>query len=344
MAMAIIVNLDVMMARRKVSLGDLADNKFNSNPNVATLPSRSSEKYNADNVISPKKAENNAGSMLLALDEAKNEPNSADDPEKEALKKELQALKEKQTEKGTYTTEQDAELNWINEQKETVLKMIDQQQTLFSVPPPAVDDSEQNVKDDIEDVMPVPDMGEGKVSTLKRGDFYGINSSNKTARTTIKASAYGLQTISSGQNVRFRLREPMQVGGVIIQSGSIVVGEASIGVDRIYVHVSSVEYKGSILSVRMDIFDTDGLRGLYVPGSIENEAVKEITSEVANSMGTASAQGLTIVQSQSAIDQIKADAARSAIQGTARYVGRKLSEMKVTIQDNHRVYLMSTNK
>jgi conjugative transposon TraM protein len=189
-------------------------------------------------------------------------------------------------------------------------------------------------------VYPLEKTGDGIVSNLKRGSFNGL-SSEKQRRTTIKATVYGKHIITSGQNVRFRLREPMQVGNTIVPAGTIVIGTATIGVDRVLVTINSIENETFIISVRMDVYDLDGAAGMFVPGSMENEAAKEIAQDVTNSIGSNATQGNSYINNQSAAEMVKTDITKGLIQGTTRYIGRKLGQIKVTIQDGHQVYLIS---
>jgi len=134
----------------------------------------------------------------------------------------------------------------------------------------------------------------------------------------------------------------MQVGKMIIPIGTIVVGVASIGVDRVYITVSSIESEGVIAPVQMSVYDYDGQHGLFVPGSLENEALREIAADVTNGIGSTTSNSMSMFgQQPSAAEQVKSDVMRGTIQGTARYIGKKLSQTKVVLQDNHKLYLVA---
>jgi len=177
-------------------------------------------------------------------------------------------------------------------------------------------------------------------SSTRRGNgFYGIGSS-PAQKNTIRALAYGKQTISDGQNLRFRLAEPMVVAGQIVPANAVLIGVGKIGTDRLFVSITSVEFEGVITKIALEVFDADGQQGLFVPGSMELEAAREIGSDVANAVGSSASSNVSMFSQQSAAEQIKADVGNGVMQGTFSYVGRKLQQVKVTVQDKHKVFLV----
>jgi len=192
-------------------------------------------------------------------------------------------------------------------------------------------------------VMPVLEQGDGIITSLRRsGGFHGT-AEMAQRRNTIQATINGRQVVSEGQNVRIRLREPMQVGRMIVPIGSIVVGVVSIGVDRVFITIGSIENGGVITPVRLTAFDHDGQHGLFVPGSLENEALREIGAEIAGAIGSTASSSMSMFNQQSAMEQLQGDVMRGAVQGTARYAQRRISQVRVILQDNHRLFLVATN-
>jgi conjugative transposon TraM protein len=195
-----------------------------------------------------------------------------------------------------------------------------------------------------ESVSAIPD-GHGDVATTlggsrrRSGGFYGM-SGREAQQNSIKACAYGEQVVGDGQNLRLRLLEPMLVGSQVLPVGSILTGTCRIGVDRLLVSVMSVELAGIITRVSLDVYDSDGQQGLYVPGSMEMEAAREVGAEVASAVGSTAGQQVSMFSQQSAAEQIKADVGRGVLQGTFRFLGRKLREVKIQVQDKHRVFLV----
>ena len=98
--------------------------------------------------------------------------------------------------------------------------------------------------------------------------------------------------------------------------------------------VSSIEVGGSIYPVKLSAYDTDGLEGVFIPGSEEQEALKEIGADVGSSIGT------SFTFASSAKDQIISDAVKGLMQGTSNYFVKKIRTVKVTFKGGHRLMLM----
>jgi conjugative transposon TraM protein len=195
-------------------------------------------------------------------------------------------------------------------------------------------------------VAPIQQTGDEKVvsslnNNIRRNTgFYGMASVSMARKNTIKATVYGKQVVQSGQNVRLRLSEAMQVSDDILPPGSILVGVATVGIDRLMVQISNVEHDGVLTQVDIDVYDADGQRGLFLPGSMEMDALRELGVELSQSMSQSAQTTIQTRYSQSAAEQIKTDLGRGAISGTSNFLNKKLREIKVTIQDEHRVLLM----
>lgn len=193
------------------------------------------------------------------------------------------------------------------------------------------------------DILP-KEGSDGVVSMLSgyaHTGFYGMGGQNTTARqNTIRASVYGKQVITNGQQVRLRLSEPMMVGGQVMPAGAVVTGVSTIGVDRLYITVTGILINQVLTTVSLDVYDLDGQKGLYVPGSMENEALRDLGKELTNSLANTTEQSMTsLVSTTKASEQLKTDLARGAIQGTSRFIGKKLDQIKITVQDGHRLLL-----
>ena len=158
----------------------------------------------------------------------------------------------------------------------------------------------------------------------------------ETSPNTIKACVHNDQVIVSGQNVQLRLLEPVKVGGIIIPVNEIVTGIATIRGERLNITVSSLEFRGQIIPVEISVYDIDGQQGIFIPGSVETSALKEVTA----SMGQGAGTSISINQGTTAGQQLAADVGRSFIQGASQYVSKKLRTTKVTLKAGYRLLLL----
>jgi conjugative transposon TraM protein len=154
-------------------------------------------------------------------------------------------------------------------------------------------------------------------------------------KNTIFACVHGDQTVLNGQGVRLRLLEHIRTGKTFIPRNTLVSGMAKIQGERLDIIINSVEYAGQILPVELTVYDLDGQKGIFIPDLQELNAAKEIVANMGTSAGT------SINLSNDAGEQFVADMGRNLIQGTSRFVAKKLREVKVHLKAGYRLYLVS---
>ncbi|MDA6816304.1 conjugative transposon protein TraM, partial [Escherichia coli] len=75
-----------------------------------------------------------------------------------------------------------------------------------------------------------------------------------------------------------RLLEPMRVGKHVLPKNTLLTGESRIQGERLNIGIVQVEYDGIIIPVELTVYDNDGQDGIFIPGSMEASAVKEVAS------------------------------------------------------------------
>ena len=152
-------------------------------------------------------------------------------------------------------------------------------------------------------------------------------------RNTISACVYGAQSVTDGQAVRLRLLEPMAVADKIIPRNAVVVGTAKIQGERLDIEITSLEYAGTIIPVELAVYDTDGHPGIFIPNSMEMNAVREVAANMGGSLGS------SINISTNAGAQLASDLGKGLIQGTSQYIAKKMRTVKVHLKAGYRVML-----
>lgn len=97
--------------------------------------------------------------------------------------------------------------------------------------------------------------------------------------------------------------------------------------------VETVEYKGAVIPVELEVYDADGGQGILVPNSLEYDAVREIAANMGTSMGS------SISISTDAGAQIASDVGKGVIQGVSQYVTKRMRAVKITLKAGHRLLL-----
>ena len=161
----------------------------------------------------------------------------------------------------------------------------------------------------------------------------------QNTRNTIKACVHGDQTITSGQSVRLRLLEDMRVGKYVLPRNTLITGEGSIKGERLDIEILQVEHNGTIIPVELTVHDNDGQAGIFIPGSMEASAAKEMAANLGQNLGTSIS-----ITNQSAGDQLLSEVGRGAIQGVSQYISKKMREEKVHLKSGYTLMLYQNNQ
>lgn len=165
------------------------------------------------------------------------------------------------------------------------------------------------------------------------GFHTAVGSRTVSDKNTISACVYGAQSVTDGQAVRLRLLEPMAVAEKIIPRNSVLVGAARIQGERLGIAVTSLEHEGTIIPVELSVYDTDGQEGIFIPNSMEMNAVREVAANMGGSLGS------SINISTDAKAQLASDLGKGLIQGTSQYIAKKMRTVKVHLKAGYRVML-----
>ena len=278
-----------------------------------------------------------------------------EDPEKEALKAELEELKQsmaqQQNSQPTYadqvalleksyelaakympgntapTSESSAE-----EVESTTRSGKAKAQPVGHVTTPVVSALAQPVSDSVMIARMAQSVGGGFHTAVGEAP-------KQAARNTIKACVHGDQTITSGQSVRLRLLEDMRVGKYVLPRNTLITGEGSIKGERLDIEILQVEHNGTIIPVELTVHDNDGQAGIFIPGSMEASAAKEMAANLGQNLGTSIS-----ITNQSAGDQLLSEVGRGAIQGVSQYISKKMREEKVHIKSGYTLMLYQNNQ
>lgn len=165
------------------------------------------------------------------------------------------------------------------------------------------------------------------------GFHTAIGAEETTGKNTIAACVQGDQTLTDGQTVKLRLLEPMRVSGRVIPRNTLLVGAARLQGERLGIGITSLEHGGNIIPVELEVYDSDGQAGIFIPSSMEIDAAKEIGANMGSSLGS------SINISTDAGAQLASDLGRGAIQGISQYISKRMRTVKVHLKSGYRVLL-----
>lgn len=165
------------------------------------------------------------------------------------------------------------------------------------------------------------------------GFHTAIGTAEAAGKNTIAACVQGDQTITDGQTVRLRLLEPMRVSGRTVPRNATLVSAARLQGERLEIGIGSLEYQGNIIPVELAVYDSDGQAGIFVPGSMETDAAKEIGANMGSSLGS------SINISTDAGAQLASDLGKGVIQGVSQYISKRMRTVRVHLKSGYRVLL-----
>ena len=278
-----------------------------------------------------------------------------EDPEKEALKAELEELKQSMAQQQNSQPTYADQVALLEKSYELAAKYMPSNTAATSEG--AAEEVESTTRSGKAKAQPVGHVTTPVVSALAQpvsdsamiarlsqsagGGFHTAvgEAPAETSRNTIKACVHGDQTITSGQSVRLRLLEAMRVGKYVLPRNTLITGEGSIKGERLDIEILQVEPNGTIIPVELTVHDNDGQAGIFIPGSMEASAAKEMAANLGQNLGTSIS-----ITNQSAGDQLLSEVGRGAIQGVSQYISKKMREEKVHLKSGYTLMLYQNNQ
>ena len=271
------------------------------------------------------------------------------DGEKEELKRQVEELTAKLEERERQAGGIDDQVALMEKSYELAAKYMGGQNGTQTAKPSSVQKAGKNKAEPVRQVerqvvssLAQPagnaEVAAGFVQERNHGFNTAVGGTAISDKNTLSACVYGAQSVTDGQAVRLRLLEPMAVDDRLIPQGTVLTGGTRIQGERMDILVETVEYKGTLFPVELEVYDADGQRGILVPNSMEYDAAREIAAGMGTSMGS------SINISTDAGAQIASDVGKGVIQGVSQYVEKKMRAVKITLKAGHRLLLHSPEK
>jgi conjugative transposon TraM protein len=106
--------------------------------------------------------------------------------------------------------------------------------------------------------------------------FYGLESETVSEKqNAIEAIVHENQVLVSGAVIKLRLLNDITINGTHIPKDNFVFGTSSLNGERLEIEIHSIRYNNSLFPVNMEVYDMDGLPGIYIPGAITRDVAKQ---------------------------------------------------------------------
>jgi hypothetical protein len=162
--------------------------------------------------------------------------------------------------------------------------------------------------------------------TISNGFYSLSNESLSEVSNSIQAVVHQDQTLVNGAVVKLRLTTDMYVKEEKIPSGTFVFGTASLNGERLEIEINSIRSGNSIYPVKLQIFDLDGLAGIYVPGAVTRDVAKQSADNSLQNM-----QLTTLDPS------LAAQATAAGITTVKNLLSKKVKMIKVSVKKGYKV-------
>jgi len=181
----------------------------------------------------------------------------------------------------------------------------------------------QSVKDNIS----LLDTGKSKKDVENK--FFGVeDDADSEEQNTVEAVVHQTQTLVNGAVVKMRLLNDIYVNGSSIPKGNFVFGIAKLNDERLEININSIRNNNSLFPVKLEVYDMDGLPGIYIPGAISRDVVKQTTDN-----------GLQQLELTSMDPTFKAQAAATGINAAKSLLTKKVKQVKVLVKAGYKVLL-----
>lgn len=135
----------------------------------------------------------------------------------------------------------------------------------------------------------------------------------------------------AGSRLRLRLLEDIRVGGAPVKKGTLLFAQISgFSEQRVSLTISSLVAGGRILPVKLEVYDLDGLPGLYVPASAFRDFTKDL--------GGSTVQGVTLDGTSGS--QFIMSSVSKVFQSTSSAIAELLRKNKAKLKYNSYLYLI----
>ena len=168
-------------------------------------------------------------------------------------------------------------------------------------------------------------------------DYFHTLAENEPEPKLIKAIIDENIKAVDGSRVRLRLLDDVEINETVVPKGSYLYATMSgFGNQRVKGSVKSILVDDELVKVSLSLYDTDGLEGLYVPGSTFRETAQDVASNAMNS--TMSINNGT---SGNTFSQWGMQAIQNAYQRTSNALSKAVKKNKAKLKYGTFVYLVN---
>lgn len=170
--------------------------------------------------------------------------------------------------------------------------------------------------------------------TLVKG-FYSYSDEKELVNeehNAIEAIIASNQIIVNGAVVKFRIVNDIFIAGKLVPRNTLVSGIAALEGERLTIEINSIRSGKSLFNVKLEVYDMDGLPGIYIPGTINREVAKESLNN-----------SLSLADMTSLDPSLKAQATATGVGALKSLISKKAKLVRVQVKAGYKVLLNNKN-
>lgn len=141
----------------------------------------------------------------------------------------------------------------------------------------------------------------------------------------------------AGSRIRLRLLDDVNVGGHLVKKGTYIYAQiSSFSEQRVGLSVVSIIKENKIFPVSLEVYDLDGMQGLYVPDSEFREFSKQL--------GNRSMQGINMESDPENTSQFIMSSMQKVFTSTSSAIANLIRKNKAKIKYNTFIYLIDSKE
>jgi conjugative transposon TraM protein len=164
--------------------------------------------------------------------------------------------------------------------------------------------------------------------TLAGGFFSLDNSKENKVGNVIEAVVNENQSLVNSAVIKLRLIRDIYINGNKIPAGNFINGIVSLNGERLEVEINSIRCGNDLYNVKMELYDMDGLPGIYIPGAIARDVAKQSADN-----------SLQMMELTSLDPSFKAQAATTGLSAIKSLLSKKVKLVKVMVKAGYKVLL-----
>ena len=144
--------------------------------------------------------------------------------------------------------------------------------------------------------------------------------------------------VYDGSRVRIRLMDDITLDGKELPEGTYLYGVISgFATQRVLLNITNIALGSEILNVKLDVYDQDGMKGLYIPESLFREIAKEASAKTVGGQNISFSDNNAINATQMAYS-----AAQDIYKTSTRALSDAIRKRKAVLKYNTQIFLVNT--